>query len=158
MQYNAIPCNTMQYHALLITADGAYHCPVGSIMAIFIIYTKRSYWCWASWSCVYRMQPASKVRQVDIGQLGCTLYMLSFSLYQSLYQRHLQLGCTHSFCNSANSKNFKEQIIAMRIWFCGRDWKSAQSFTFPREVCKVILYSLCPPSFLPKRNKEKLLQ
>ena len=26
----------MQYHASLITADGAYHCPVGSIMAIFI--------------------------------------------------------------------------------------------------------------------------
>merc|ERR1711952_249527 len=45
MQYHAIPCNTMQYHAIqcndmlyhetLITADGAYHCPVGSIMAIF---------------------------------------------------------------------------------------------------------------------------
>ena len=30
MQYNAIPCT-------LITADGAYHCPVGSIMAIFDI-------------------------------------------------------------------------------------------------------------------------
>ena len=27
----------MQYHASLITADGAYHCPVGSIMAIFIL-------------------------------------------------------------------------------------------------------------------------
>ena len=27
----------MQYHASFITADGAYHCPVGSIMAIFII-------------------------------------------------------------------------------------------------------------------------
>ena len=27
----------MQYHASLITADGAYHCPVGSIMAIFSI-------------------------------------------------------------------------------------------------------------------------
>ena len=27
----------MQYHASLITADGAYHCLVGSIMAIFII-------------------------------------------------------------------------------------------------------------------------
>ena len=25
----------MQHHASLITADGAYHCPVGSIMAIF---------------------------------------------------------------------------------------------------------------------------
>ena len=25
----------MQYHESLITADGAYHCPVGSIMAIF---------------------------------------------------------------------------------------------------------------------------
>ena len=25
----------MQYHASLITAYGAYHCPVGSIMAIF---------------------------------------------------------------------------------------------------------------------------
>ena len=36
MQYNAIPCNTMQYHASLITADGAPHCPLGSIMAIFI--------------------------------------------------------------------------------------------------------------------------
>ena len=27
----------MQYHASLITADGAYHCPVGSIMAIFLV-------------------------------------------------------------------------------------------------------------------------
>ena len=27
--------NTMQYHASLITADGAYHCPLGSIIAIF---------------------------------------------------------------------------------------------------------------------------
>merc|ERR1711902_364487 len=35
MQYHAIPCNTMQYHGTLKTADGAYHCPVGSIMAIF---------------------------------------------------------------------------------------------------------------------------
>merc|ERR1712197_301835 len=35
IQYHAIPCNTMQYHGTLITADGAYHCPVGSIMAIF---------------------------------------------------------------------------------------------------------------------------
>ena len=25
----------MQYNASLITADGVYHCPVGSIMAIF---------------------------------------------------------------------------------------------------------------------------
>merc|ERR1711873_179349 len=35
MQYHEIPCNTMQYHGTLITADGAYHCPVCSIMAIF---------------------------------------------------------------------------------------------------------------------------
>merc|ERR1711873_25048 len=35
MQYHAIQCKTMQYPALLITADGAYHCPVGSIVAIF---------------------------------------------------------------------------------------------------------------------------
>ena len=26
----------MQYHLSLITADGAYHCPLGSIMAIFV--------------------------------------------------------------------------------------------------------------------------
>ena len=26
----------MQYHASLITADGAYLCPVGSVMAIFL--------------------------------------------------------------------------------------------------------------------------
>ena len=37
MQYYAIQCNSMQYHASFITADGAYHCPVGSIMAIFDI-------------------------------------------------------------------------------------------------------------------------
>ena len=37
MQYYATQCNTMQYPASLITADGAYHCPVGSIMAIFIV-------------------------------------------------------------------------------------------------------------------------
>ena len=30
-QYNTIPCNTMLYHASIIIADGAYHCPVGSI-------------------------------------------------------------------------------------------------------------------------------
>merc|ERR1719210_2651986 len=35
MLYHAISCNTMQYNGTLITADGAYHCPVGSIMAIF---------------------------------------------------------------------------------------------------------------------------
>ena len=35
MQYHAMLCNTLQYHASLITADGAYQCPVGSIMAIF---------------------------------------------------------------------------------------------------------------------------
>merc|ERR1711978_408044 len=35
MQYHAISCNTTQYHVSLITADGAYHCPVGSMMAIF---------------------------------------------------------------------------------------------------------------------------
>ena len=31
MQYHAITCNTMQYPISLNTADGAYHCPVGSI-------------------------------------------------------------------------------------------------------------------------------
>ena len=31
MQYHAIPGNTMHYHISLITADGAYNCPVGSI-------------------------------------------------------------------------------------------------------------------------------
>ena len=35
MQYNATPCRNMQYHACLITADGAYHCPVGSIWPFF---------------------------------------------------------------------------------------------------------------------------
>ena len=36
MQYHATPCNTMQNHASLITADGAYHCPVGSIRPFFL--------------------------------------------------------------------------------------------------------------------------
>ena len=36
-KYNAIQCNTMQYHASLITAGGAYHCPVGSIRPFFIL-------------------------------------------------------------------------------------------------------------------------
>ena len=29
----------MPYHLSLITADGAYHCPVGSIMAIFLVWS-----------------------------------------------------------------------------------------------------------------------
>ena len=36
MQFYALQCNTMQYHSSFITADGAYHCPVGSKMAIFV--------------------------------------------------------------------------------------------------------------------------
>ena len=28
----------MHYHATLVTADGAYHCPMGSIMAIFVFF------------------------------------------------------------------------------------------------------------------------
>ena len=53
MQYNAIPCNTVQYHAILcntmqnhaclLTADGAYHCPVGSIW-LFLFYYHKSSW------------------------------------------------------------------------------------------------------------------
>ena len=35
MQYHAIPCNTMHRHTLFITADGAYHCPVGSIWPFY---------------------------------------------------------------------------------------------------------------------------
>ena len=38
MQDYAIQCNTMQYHTSVITAVGAYHCPVGSIMAIFYFF------------------------------------------------------------------------------------------------------------------------
>ena len=37
MQYHATPCNTMQYHTSLITTDGAYHCPVGSIWPFLIL-------------------------------------------------------------------------------------------------------------------------
>ena len=35
MQHHAIPCNIMQYHTSLITSDGAYHCPAGSIRPSF---------------------------------------------------------------------------------------------------------------------------
>ena len=67
MQYHAIPCNTMQYHAIpcipcnslqnhtsLITADGAYHCPVGSIMPFF------DYWCYIflRWCCFFYQLPS----------------------------------------------------------------------------------------------------
>ena len=48
MQYNAMPCNTMQNHASLITADGAYHCPVGSIRP----FLKRDFSIWVNGSVV----------------------------------------------------------------------------------------------------------
>ena len=35
MQHYSIQCNTMQYYASFMTADGAYHCPVGSIWLFF---------------------------------------------------------------------------------------------------------------------------
>ena len=39
IQYHAIPCNAMQFHASLITADRAYHCPVGSIRQFLLTWT-----------------------------------------------------------------------------------------------------------------------
>ena len=35
-QVKAIPCNTMQYHACLATADRSHHCPVGSILPYLV--------------------------------------------------------------------------------------------------------------------------
>merc|ERR1712176_1001257 len=58
MQYHAIPCDTMQYNALLITADGAYHCPVGSIMAIFDQLRRKSDFTMSS-SCCLLIWPRS---------------------------------------------------------------------------------------------------
>ena len=55
MQYHAIPCNTMQYHGTLITADGAYHCPVGSIMAIFSIENAKFWTVLAILSQIYAL-------------------------------------------------------------------------------------------------------
>ena len=46
MQLHAITCNTMQYHACLITADGAYHCPVGSIWLFFIYNISPAFHLW----------------------------------------------------------------------------------------------------------------
>ena len=40
MEYHAILCNTMQYHASFITADGAYHCPVGSIRPFLKLWSR----------------------------------------------------------------------------------------------------------------------
>ena len=50
MQYHAIQCNTMQYHACFTTADGAYHCPDGSIWPFLalsgaLIAIPTYYWC-----------------------------------------------------------------------------------------------------------------
>ena len=44
MQHNAIQCNTMQYHSSFITADGAYHRPVGSIWPWLL--SSLSSWSW----------------------------------------------------------------------------------------------------------------
>ena len=53
LQCNAIPCNAMQYHASIITANGRYHCPVGSIMpflakkkATSYVFSKLKYLVW----------------------------------------------------------------------------------------------------------------
>ena len=39
--YQWLPCNTMLYHASLIISDGAYHCPVGSILPFLLSFILR---------------------------------------------------------------------------------------------------------------------
>ena len=91
MQYHAIPCNTMQYHGTLLTADGAYHCPVGSIMAIFyvIMFYLQLYLCylifavhvqcrWASFQNVVFDTRSSAKALTDI--LAGKKYLATYSL------------------------------------------------------------------------------
>ena len=65
----------MQYHASLITADGAYHCPVGSIMANLLI----SIVCNINWlvlSFIHRkhLSPSNN----SLGKSSCNVRALTY--------------------------------------------------------------------------------
>ena len=84
MPYHAIPCNVMQYnakpmqyHASLITADKAYHCPVGSIMAIFALWKPLTLPLSTHHTLFSVHAPVSqhKVQSYCTSQLDCTHFL-----------------------------------------------------------------------------------
>ena len=72
----------MQYHASLITADGAYHCPVGSIMAIFTFFLKILLFLSASLKCNH-MGKAGEVTLM--ARTGCALFLSLSKWFLSFY-------------------------------------------------------------------------
>ena len=96
MQYHAIPCHTMEYHGTLITADGAYHCPVGSIMAIFII-----------------MRMSLQKRELEISTKRDTVLAWKRRIPYKLFSFHSKLQFSFLFFSPANISvlMFNENII-----------------------------------------------
>ena len=80
----------MQYHASLITADGAYHCPGGSIMAIF---TKKKTISWRSekQSCA---QQVFLSRKLSARFARGTLEHFAFLFFRNRGQKILLIGNT----------------------------------------------------------------
>ena len=88
MQYNAMPCYTMQCHVSLITADGAYHCPVGSIMAIFIIIISQTnyYQFWEKGDKMSWMNTLTARNQIKMYFCKKSLFALTFCLKLGLIE------------------------------------------------------------------------
>ena len=85
MQYHAILCNTMQYHASLITADGAYHCPVGSTWPFFHLVGK----LWSVRMSLFSRREPKVMNKASFGRRWIWIFLSLFSFtgwsHQTIY-------------------------------------------------------------------------
>ena len=119
MQYHAIPCNTMQYHGTLLTADGAYHCPVGSIMAIFIF--NFDYWSCCHELRVGTMKSASLTAATSINLREFLLKTMFFSFFCRCLKDEQVVFLTKAKrrnCRFSQATGHYTQVIFKTLPFC----------------------------------------
>ena len=148
MPYNAIPCNTMQYHAPLITADGAYHCPVGSIWLFFNTLEP----LWKSALHQTRLSPTS---ENDSYQFECGL-CVNWSHYANIFGPSHYLRCRpqyyhwHQVFLTTSAQNHGYHINSMNIKYFERKYYKNWPKYYP------CLYWECLFKFLSQKQPVRI--
>ena len=123
MQYYAIQCNTMQYHSSLISADGAYHCPVGSI------------WPFFHFEIVFNFGSFCAHRPFWIGLKWLFRRNLTFSEVAAL-------GFTRLSFSKENSQRICSQLFEIFLFAntgCPKNKKSQQKQNSRDKVCRLLV-------------------
>ena len=133
MQYHAIPCNTLQCHGSLITADGAYHCPAlpfflaelvpVSTLRVWAELTHRTLLChplcpdfaWGHHNLVYNPHMAERAPREPIEViLSLSERLIEKTHYLEMYFRFLLADGAYPITNGG--RVFGDQLIRLMCW------------------------------------------